>query len=145
MEIKAFLSELELHFPMSVKTKDKMALMKSYHDNLTDYLKGKENKYDLQKVLTHLLQNYKYAKLPSLAEIIESLPHGYIEAIQECIDAGKVLVVTLPTGRRMDFVITTFGQSKDEVLAKLYKRYGQCKVDIYPEGTCLIGNQIVTP
>ena len=148
MEIQEFLSELELHFPMNCKSGDKEKLLKSYVTHLTDYLKGREDKYDLQKVLTYLLHNYKYSKLPALAEILEAMPHGLEDAAEgykPCPDEGKVVIATLPNGYKYDFVISGCGTPIEQVKASLKRRFGECKVDIYPEGTCLIGNQVVTP
>jgi hypothetical protein len=143
--IYEFLDKLNKFFPSNDKEDVFQERVNEYSKEILGIANGKNVEYDYDKIFSHILKNYRYKTFPTLADIINVLDEGIIQKTQECIDAGKVIVVTLPNGYKYDFVISSSGRPKSEVLAKLQQRYGVCKVDIYPEGTCLIGNQVVTP
>ena len=146
MDVYQFLAKLNKFYPSNDKDDMFNERVNEYSKEILGIANSKDVEYDYDKIFSHLLKNYRYKTFPTLADIINVLDEGIVRKTQqECIDAGKVLIVTLPNGFRYEFVISSIGRPKDEVLAKLYKRFGECKVVIYPAGTCIIGNQIVVP
>lgn len=140
-----FLDKLNKFYPSNDKDEVFKERVNEYSKEILNIAQSKDVEYDYEKIFSHILKNYRYRTFPTLADIINVLDIGIIEKNKECIDAGKVIVVTLPNGFKYDFVISSIGKPKEEVITKLHKRFGVCKVDIYPEGTCVIGNQVVTP
>ena len=141
-EIINFLTKLNSIFPMENKRVD--TVFETYTDILLE--KCLEKEYDLKKLLSKIVQTYRYTTFPSAKFILECLPYAEIVRCTESIaNEGALVVLKLPNSLIYTFTVTDFGKSVKELKADYMKRFGDCEIKMYPKGSVLIGNTVIEP
>ena len=137
--IKDFLVRLNSLFPIEGSRFEPVC--ETYTDILLEKCLKKE--YDFKKLLSRIAQEWKFTKFPTAKFILECLPYSEVVHYSDIpVNKGGLLVLTLPCGYTYEFTISAFGQPLDEVKKTCQKRYGDCELKFYPEGTVIIGEQI---
>lgn len=146
MKIWEFLEELAFFYPPNLKDEEKKRLYSSYVENLEGIVISNKCEYDWKNVLQAIQRTYTYSKFPPLADIIKVLPEcKKAKPYQECADEGTLIVITLPTGVRYDFTVTSIGRTLSSIKEEIKDKYGDCEVQTYPKGTVIIGNTVILP
>ena len=144
MQIWEFVRELAFFFPLSGTEEHKNKIFDSYVENLEGIVISNKCEYDWAKVLKAIQRTHAFSKFPSLAEIIKCLPEGKItKPYQECEGEGSLVVMTLPSGRKYTFTVSAIGRPIGVIKDEITKKYGGCKVEIYPAGAVMVGNEII--
>jgi hypothetical protein len=60
-------------------------------------------------------------------------------------DEGSLVLITLPTGIQYNFTVSGIGRSLGTIKQEIVDKYGDCKIEMFPKGTVIIGNQIIEP
>lgn len=147
MKIWEFVRELASFFPLSGTDETKNKIFDSYVENLEGIVLTNKCEYDWKKVLQAIQRTYIYSKFPPLADIIKCLPEGRIDKVYEpCENEGSLIVLTLPNGKKHYFTVCGMSKSLREIKEEILFKYGDYpKVEMYPKGTVVIGNDIVLP
>lgn len=76
-----FLEKLNSFYPSNEKEELFQERANEYANNILLRAQNRKEKYDYDKVFSHILQTYKYKTFPSLPDILDALPYGIV--IQE--------------------------------------------------------------
>lgn len=138
-KIKEFLLRLNYLFPIEGKRFEPVC--ETYTDILLE--KCLKREYDLKKLTSIIAQEWKLTKFPPVKFIIEQLPYAEVHHYSDIpANNGGLLVLTLPNGYTYKFTISSFGKPLEEVKKIYKKRYGECEIKFYPEGTTIIVDKI---
>lgn len=140
-QIKDFLMHLTYLFPLEGKRLE--PVLETYSDILLEKFLKKE--YDLKKLTSYIVQNYKFRTFPTAEFILECLPMAEIHKVNNVVNEGEVIIMKLPNGMMYSFTVTGYGKHLTEIEGRLKGQYGECVVTRHPKGTTLIGTRIFEP
>lgn len=147
MQIWEFIKELAFFFPLSGTEEHQNKIFDSYVENLEGIAISNKCDYDWKKVLQAIQRTYTFSKFPPLATIIECLPECVIQKpYQASTDEGSLIVLTLPNGVKYQFTVNGYGRSLDAIKDEIKEKYGMFpKIETYPAGTVIIGDEVFLP
>ena len=147
MKLWEFIRELAFYFPLSGTDEAKNKTFDMYVENLEGIAITNKCEYDWKKVLKVIQCTYTFKSFPSLADIIKVLPEcRIIKPYKECKGEGSVIILTLPTGSKYLFVVSGIGRPITDIQAEIKEKFGsESKIEHYPKGTVLIGDEILLP
>lgn len=102
--IYQFLEKLNTFYPSNEKDEIFKERQNEYANNIIHRAHNKREKYDYDKVFSHILQTYKYKTFPSLPDILEALPFGVVVEESYSGKEGEVIKRTL-NGYEYEFTI----------------------------------------
>lgn len=139
-ELKLFLEDLSIFLPVST-TRNKEDVIDKYSDFILEDCCKKD--YKFSKIKKWILDNYKKSNFPEVAFIKEAMQYGEIKNYEVCKDEGKLIVVTLPNGRRYEFTVCGFASHDLNYYEKnIKKKFGQATVEIYPKEAQFVGDEL---
>lgn len=140
-ELQDFLLDLSDFYPIEAKRKDNV--ISQAVEFLLQYCL--DHKIDWKKAKNEVFEAYTYKSFPDLALLRDSIKNSYIYETNIAKDEGGLMLVILPDGYIYEFVITNFGQNIEALKKRVYDRYGNCRVKIFPAGSTLIGKKVFLP
>ena len=112
------------------------------------YLIGKlyNKEIDFQKAKTLMFDTYEKKKgFPEPRVLYNYLAQCEIKHYDISKDEGSLVLITLPTGIQYNFTVSGIGGSLGTIKQEIVDKYGDCKIEMFPKGTVIIGNQIIEP
>jgi len=110
------------------------------------YLVGKlyKKEIDFQKAKTLIFDNYDKHIFPEPKLLYHYLAQCEVKNYSESEGEGNLVVMTLPSGRKYTFTICGIGNSIYSIKESVKEKYGEyLKVEIYPAGAVMVGNEII--
>lgn len=138
-QLMQFLLDLSNIFPIS-STRNCEKVIEQYTDYLLEFCYNKE--IDFKRVTRAIIDDYKKQYFPEPLFIKDHLVYGEKQSYQKDVNEGKLLIVTLPNGVQYRFNYCGCGKTQKEIKASLMEKYGDCKYELYPAGTIIIGDKI---
>lgn len=139
-ELEIFLEDLSVFFPIS-STRNKKEVIEHYAKYLLKYCENKN--YKFSQVKKYIIENYTKTNFPEILVIRNALPQGEIRNYQETIHDGELVVITLSDGRKYNFTVTGHDvKSLNDIKQEIKQMGVYPKIEIYPKGTVVIGNDI---
>lgn len=145
MNLFEFLRELEAFYPLNEAQEKVNKRLSSYVDILEGEIIKRGKKYNYEKVLKYIQMNYRYKQFPSLPNIMDFLNIGETRDVVNVKDEGCLVVMKIPQGRVYSFEIASFCKSIDEIKREASAKFGNAQISIYPKGSVLIGDKVITP
>ena len=113
-----FLEKLNTFYPSNEKEEIFRERQNEYANNIILRAHNKREKYDYDKVFSHILQTYKYKTFPSLPDIFEALPFGVVIEESYSGKEGEVIKRTL-NGIKYEFTIVPNHWEKVKTISEL--------------------------
>lgn len=111
------------------------------------YLIGKfyNKEIDFDKAKTLLFDEYEKRIFPEPKTLYHYLSQCVINHYFVPEDNGCLVVMKLPQGRIYSFEVTSFGIPLEEIKKDAARRFGNAQISIYPKGSVLIDEEVITP
>jgi hypothetical protein len=145
MNLFEFLRKLEAFYPLNESQEKVDNRLSSYVDILEGEIVKRGKKYDYSKVLKHIQMNYRYKTFPSLPDLLDFLNIGEVRESINCKDEGCLVVIRLPESKVYAFEVAPFCRDLEDLKKDAASRFGNSKIEIYPKGSVLIGDTVITP
>ena len=140
-QLEDFLIDLTEFYPISDK-RDFNKIISQSVDYLLQFCINKE--IDFKKVRNIIFDTYKFKGFPDLPLIRDCLKAGEIQKYTNCKDEG-CLVVIRAEKHIYSFEIAPLGRSLEDIKKNASAMFENAKIEIYPKGSVLIGDTVVTP
>lgn len=140
-QLEDFLIDLSEVYPIS-ESRNFDKIIGQYCDYLLQFCINKE--IDFKKVRNKIFDTYKFKGFPDMPLIRDCLKAGEISKYINCKDEG-CLVVIRAENNIYSIEVAPFGRPIEDIKADAGKRFSNSKVEIYPRGSVLIGDKVITP
>ena len=141
-QLENFLIDLTEIYPLNT-SKNFEKVIEEYTDYLLQFCENKE--INFKRVKFAVFEKNKFKKYPDFSMLKECLAIGEMTQYQKCKNEGELLVITLPDGRKYQFIVSAVGKNIQDIKSSVKRRFGDCKYDFYPKGTVINGEKVFIP
>jgi len=141
-KIIRFLSDLAATYRISDENYERVI------NDTTDYLMRNLPNYeiDFSKVKDAVFDKYrpKSKVFPEPYFLKDCLPYGKVWSYRASQEEGCLVVIEIPNKTIYSFEVCGTGKNIEDIKKEIAKNHGNSKVTIYPKGSVLIGNKVIT-
>ena len=144
MNVREFLHELAIHFPLKTNTEKTLG---KYADLILKLIYSKpEHEFDFEKTLDYLLLNSTFRTFPVLPDIINALElNSRMKGKTSSEYDGYQIRVYFKSGRFTDFTICGFGLSFSQIKEKCQNSDNVVRAVMYPPDVTLMASGKIVP
>lgn len=140
-QLENFLMDLSDIYPIP-DTRNFDKIIGQYCDYLIQFCTNKQ--IDFTKVKNTIFDQYKFKGFPDMPFIKECLKTGEIQRYIASKDEG-CLVVIRAENHIYAFEVAACGKNIEDIKKDASARFENSKIEIYPKGSVLIGEKVITP
>lgn len=119
-----FINKLNTFYPSNEKEEIFRERQNEYANSIIQRAHNRKEKYDYDKVFSHILQTYKFKTFPSLPDILEALPFGIVVEESYSGKEGEV-IKRIINGMEYEFTIVPNHWDKVKTISELDREIEQ--------------------
>lgn len=143
MNVYEFCNELCIYFKL--EEGNKKHILDRYAEMILQEVYQLKHKYDYEKLLKAILNEYTFKTFPPFALIKKLISTGIVYESSIVANDGEVIVMITPDNRIYDFVVTGYGSNLVETQERLKQQYKRIQIRKFPKGTTILKDRALIP